>query len=164
MAKPIPEGFVALTPHIIVKDAAKAVEWYKKAFGAKASVCMKGDDGKIMHAELEAFGGRFMIADAMPEYKCFGPEHYKGSPVTMHYYVEDCDAVFKQVVDAGAKGVEQPQDMFWGDRFGKVLDPFGHEWAFATHKVDMTNEEIQKAGDKWMKEMKAQTEKVPSAA
>ncbi len=164
MAKPIPEGLSVLSSHLIVNDVNAAVEWYKKAFKATSSVCVNGPDGKMMHAEIDAFGGRFMLGAAMPDYNNFAPDHFKGTPVGMHFYVEDCDKIFEQVVDAGAEVLSPPEDMFWGDRFGKVKDPFGHEWAFATHKVDLTNEEIQKAGDKWMKEEMGKAKKAHTPA
>lgn len=155
MPKPIPEGFQPLTPHLIVKNADKAIDFYKRAFGAKEEVCMRAPDtGKVMHAELEAFGGRFMLANADDQWKCYGPDYYKGTPVVLHFYVQDCDRAFQQALDAGAEVVQPLEDMFWGDRYGKLKDPFGHEWAIATHKKDMTPAEMQKAGERWFEEFK----------
>jgi PhnB protein len=163
MAKPIPDGFPILTPHLVVNDADKAIAFYKKAFGATEAVCLRTPEGKVMHAELDAYGSRFMLAGASPEWNCFGPDHYKGTGVSMHFYVKDCDQAFKKAVDAGAK-VQQPlEDMFWGDRYGMVVDPFGHQWAFATHKKDLTDEQVRKAGEAWMKGM-AQAKKHAAAA
>lgn len=155
MTKPIPDGFHTLTPHIIVSDAVKAIAFYKRAFGAKEVSAMRGPEGEIMHAELDLFGSRLMLANSSPQWHCFGPEHYKGSPVTLHLYVEDCDKVFAQATKAGAVVVMPVEDAFWGDRYGKLKDPFGHEWSVATHKKDLSATQIEEAGRKWMEQAKA---------
>ena len=142
--EPIPHGFTSITPHFVIKNAAKAIDFYVKAFGAKELCRMPGPDGSIMHAEVEIGGARVMIGEENLEWECKGPKTLGGSPVTIHLYVKDADATFKQAVDAGATGAMPPTDMFWGDRYGKVIDPFGHHWSIATHKEDPTPEEMQK--------------------
>lgn len=146
MAKAIPEGHHTLTGHIIVAGGAQAIDFYKAAFGAEEIGRMNGPDGKsVMHAELKIGDSRLMLADEFPQWGSRGPKSIGGSPVTLHLYVQDADAVFQRAVAAGATVVMPIADMFWGDRYGKLRDPFGHEWSIATHTKDMTNEEITKA-------------------
>jgi len=143
--KPIPEGFHTLTPHLVVKGAGKAIDFYKKAFSAEEIRRVPGPDGKsIMHAELKIGNSRLMLVDEFPEMNARGPESIGGSPVTIHMFVEDADAVFNQAVNAGAQVRMPLADMFWGDRYGVLADPFGHLWSVATHKEDLTPEEIGK--------------------
>jgi PhnB protein len=143
--KPIPEGMRSLTPHIVCANAADAIEFYKKAFNAIEQFRLPGPGGKIMHACLKIGDSMLMMTDEWPDHQAFGPLTLKGTPVTIHYYVEDVDAAFKQAVDAGATVVMPVSDMFWGDRYGLVKDPFGHSWSLATHKRDLSAEEIQQA-------------------
>jgi PhnB protein len=143
--KPIPEGMHTVTPHLICAGAAEAIEFYKKAFGAVELSRMPGSDGKVMHASIRIGDSVIMLNDEMPEWESFGAKHFKGSPVTIHLYVENADAVFEQAVRAGAKVTMPLDDMFWGDRYGKVEDPFGHQWSIGTHVRDVTEEEMQKA-------------------
>jgi PhnB protein len=143
--KPIPEGFHTLTPHLVVKGADQAIEFYKKAFGAKEVGRMPGPDGKtIMHADLIIGDSHLMLVDEFPDMGCLGPQSVGGSPVSIHIYVEDVDTFFKQALAAGAQEKMPLTDMFWGDRYGMVADPFGHTWSIATHKEDLTVEEITK--------------------
>jgi len=143
---PIPEGFHSITPHIICKNAAKAIEFYAKAFGATEVCRLPGPDGKsIMHAEIQIGSSRVMLAEENPEWNCKGPGLLGGTAVVLHMYVKDADAAFKQAVAAGAKTIMPVTDMFWGDRYGKVADPFGHEWSIATHVRDVSPEDMQKA-------------------
>jgi PhnB protein len=143
--RPIPEGYHTLTPHIVVKGAAQAIDFYKKAFGAKEIGRMPGPDGKsIIHADIVIGDSHLMLVDEFPEMNCFGPQSVGGSPVTIHLYVEDADAFFKQAVAAGAQERMPLADMFWGDRYGQITDPFGHTWSIATHKEDLTTEEMIK--------------------
>jgi uncharacterized glyoxalase superfamily protein PhnB len=143
--KPIPEGQHAVTPHLVVRGAAQAIEFYKKAFGAREKVRMPGPDGKsIMHAEIQIGDCSVYLVDEMPQMGCHSPQALGGTPISLHLYVEDADAVFNQAVAAGAKPQMPPMDMFWGDRFGKLADPFGHEWTVATHKEDVSPEEMKK--------------------
>ena len=151
-AKPIPDGYSTLTPHICVDGATKAIDFYKRAFGAEEISKMPAPDGKrLMHAELKIGNSRLMLADDFPEY-CGGhsrdPKSLGASPVTLHLYVADCDTAFKRAVDAGATVKMQLQDMFWGDRYGQVTDPFGHDWSIATHKQDLTPQQIGEAAKK----------------
>jgi uncharacterized glyoxalase superfamily protein PhnB len=144
-SKSIPEGFNTLTPHLVVKGASKAIDFYKKAFGAEEIRRVSGPDGKsIMHAELKIGNSRLMLVDEFPEMNARGPESIGGTPVTIHMFVEDAEAVFNRAVDAGALVRMPLADMFWGDRYGVLADPFGHLWSIATHKEDLTPEEIGK--------------------
>jgi PhnB protein len=143
--KPIPDGYHTLTPHLIVKGAGQAIEFYKKAFGAVEICRAPGPDGNtIMHAELKIGDSRLFLADEFPEMNCRGPQSIGGSPVAIHIYVEDVDAVFNQALAAGAQVVMPLEDAFWGDRYGKLTDPFGHQWSLATHKEDLPPEELSK--------------------
>lgn len=144
--KPIPEGYHTLTPFLSLKDAAKAIEFYKKAFGAQEVEkhdCP--DSSKIMHAVLKIGNSLIMLADEFPEHSCgvSGPTSLKGTTTMMHLYVENADAAFERAVKAGAKVKMPISDMFWGDRYGQIEDPFGHLWSIATHTADLTPEEIE---------------------
>jgi len=143
--KAIPEGMHSVTPHLICAGAAKAIDFYKKAFGAEEGGRMPGPDGKLMHAMIRIGGSPVMLVDEMPEWGALGPKALKGSPVTIHLYVENADAVFERAIKAGAKAVMPIADQFWGDRYGKLEDPFGHHWSVATHVRDVSPEEMQKA-------------------
>ena len=143
-AKPIPEGYHSVTPYLIVKGAARAIEFYKQAFGATEKGRMAQPDGRIGHAEIQIGDSCIMLADEFPERNIVGPESLGGTPVMIHIYVEDVDAVAKQAVAAGAKEVLPVQDQFYGDRSGMFTDPFGHKWNISTHKEDLTAEEIGK--------------------
>jgi PhnB protein len=140
---PIPEGFHSITPHIIVKGAAKAIDFYAKAFGAEEVLRMPTPDGgRLMHAEVKIGNSILMLADEFPEWGGGpSPQSLGGSPVVLGLYVTDVDAVYQQAIAAGATGKMPPADMFWGDRYGKLVDPFGHEWSIATHKEDVSAEE-----------------------
>jgi len=141
--KPIPEGMHSLTPHIVCDGAAEAIEFYKKAFNAREEGRMPGPDGKLIHAMVRIGDSALMLVDEMPQHGALGPKSLKGSPVTIHLYVEDVDATVAQAVKAGAKVTMPIADMFWGDRYGQLEDPFGHHWSVATHKRDLSSEEIR---------------------
>lgn len=147
--KPIPDGFERLVAHLVVDDANKAIEFYRKAFGAEvvAKMPAPGPAGKIMHAEIRFGNSIVMLCDDFPEWgmPARNPKALGGSPVTLHRYVENADAAIERAVKAGATVKMPAMDAFWGDRYGSVVDPFGHEWAFATHKQDLTLEQMQKA-------------------
>jgi uncharacterized glyoxalase superfamily protein PhnB len=140
--KPVREGFHTITPHLIVKGAAAAIDFYKKAFGAKEHSRSPGPGGKLMHADIQIGDSRIMMADEFPEFGAIAPSG--PSPVTIHVYVPDVDATFKQAVDAGATVAMPVGDMPWGDRYGKLVDPFGHSWSVATHKEDVSIEEVER--------------------
>lgn len=141
----IPQGMHTVTPHLICAGAAEAIEFYKQAFGAVELSRMLSPEGKVMHATIRIGDSVIMLNDETPQWESYGPKHLKGSPVTIHLYVEDADAVFAQAVEAGAKPAVPVEDMFWGDRYGRVEDPFGHQWSIGTHVRDVTPEEMQKA-------------------
>ncbi|WP_424362909.1 VOC family protein [Methylocystis parvus] len=144
--KPVPEGMHTLTPHIVCAGAAEAIDFYKKAFGATEFMRMPGPDGKLMHASLRIGDSMLMLVDEMPQWGALGPRALKGASVTLHLAVPNVDEVFAQAVAAGASVKMPVADMFWGDRYGLVIDPFGHEWAIATRIRDMTPEEMMAAG------------------
>ena len=134
-AKVIPEGYHSINPHLIVRNAAQAIEFYKKAFGAEERFRMQGPDGNsIMHAELKIGDSIFMLAEESAEMKCHSPESIGGSPVSMYVYVRDVDAIFNQAVSAGATEMNPVKDQFYGDRSGYLRDPFGHLWSIATQR------------------------------
>jgi uncharacterized glyoxalase superfamily protein PhnB len=141
---PIPQGYHTVTPNLAVHDATKALEFYRKAFGAEETVRMPGPDGKIMHAEFRIGDSVLMLGEEMPDMGSKSPKSLGGTPVKFYVYVEDVDASWKRALDAGANQVMPLQDMFWGDRTGCVEDPFGHQWMLAQHVGDPTPEEIQK--------------------
>jgi|SRR5215831_12722497 len=143
--KKVPEGMHTVTPHLICADATDAMDFYKKAFSAVELSRMSGPDGKLMHGSFRIGDSVLMINEENPQWGAFGPKSLKGSPITIHLYVEDVDAVVDQAVRAGAKLTMRVDDMFWGDRYGKVEDPFGHHWSIGTHVRDVTPEEMRKA-------------------
>ena len=149
------EGFHSVTPHVCVRGAAKAIEFYKKAFGAEEIVRMAGPDGQlIMHSEIKIGDSIIMIVDEMPEMKGWlSPQALNGTTVGLALYVPDVDKAYQRAIDAGASEIMPVMDMFWGDRYGKVKDPFGHHWAIATHTQDLTPEEIQKGAEAFFSQM-----------
>ena len=141
--KPIPEGFNSVTPHLVVRGAAEAIEFYKNAFGAVERVRVPGPDGNsIMHASLKIGDSVVMLVDEFPDMGCISPSSTNGTPVTVHLYLEDVDTVFARAINAGAKETMPLENTFWGDRYGKLEDPFGHSWSLATHIEDLTPEQI----------------------
>jgi PhnB protein len=143
--RPIPEGMHTVTPRLNCAGAADAIEFYQRAFGAVELSRMSGPDGKLIHARICIGDSVIMLNDEMPDWGAFGPKSLKGSPVSIHLYVEDADAAFDQVIAAGAKVTMPLDDMFWGDRYGKLEDPFGHQWSIGTHKRDVSPDEMQEA-------------------
>ena len=143
--KGIPEGLHSLTPHLVLNDASAAIEFYKKAFGATEVMRLAAPNGKLMHGCININGSSVMLVDEHPEMGAQAPTTLKGTPVTIHLTVPDVDAVAKQAVAAGAKIVMPVADMFWGDRYGIVEDPFGHRWSVATPKRSLSLPEIQAA-------------------
>ena len=144
-AKTIPNDMHTVTPHLVCAGAAEAIEFYKKAFNAIEVGRLPGPQGKLMHAMIRIGDSSVMLVDEMPEWCSLGPKSLKGSPVTIHLYVEDVDSVVARAVAAGAKVTMPVADMFWGDRYGKLEDPFGHQWSVATHLRDVSPEEMQQA-------------------
>ena len=142
--KPIPEGFHTVIPHLVIKGAAEAIEFYKKAFGATEMMRLPGPDGKLMHGSVKIGDSVVFLVDENPQWGASGPQALGGTPVTIHLYVEDVDAAFNQAVEAGATAKMPPSDMFWGDRYGWLIDPFGHNWSLATRKQDLTPEQVAK--------------------
>ena len=147
-AKPIPEGYHSLTPSLAVDDAAQAIEFYKQAFGARERVRMPAPDGRIAHAELEFGDSVLTLADTFDQSAFRPPRELGGTTGSVLLYVEDVDAIVGQAVEAGATVTMPVEDVFWGDRYGQVTDPFGHVWQVATHKEDLTPEQMmERAGE-----------------
>lgn len=145
---PIPPGMHTITPHLVCAGAADAIEFYKKAFNAEELARLPGPDGKLMHALIKIGDSMAMLVDEYPEWGSLGPNARHGTSVTLHLYVEDADGRFQQAVDAGCTVRMPLADTFWGDRYGIVQDPFGHQWSIATHIRDVSPEEIQAAAGK----------------
>ncbi len=144
--QPIPEGFTAVTPSLVVEGASDAIAFYQRAFGAVELDRAVGPDGeKIMHATIRIGDANIMVNDEFPEWGVFGPGKYGGSAVSLHLYVADADASFAQAVEAGATATMPMSDTFWGDRYGQLKDPFGHVWSVATHKQDVSAEALKQA-------------------
>jgi PhnB protein len=154
----VPAGFHTVTPQLILDNAAKSIDWYKKAFGVEEVSRATGPDGKILHADLRIGNSHIMVNDAMGGAK--GPKATGGSPASLWIYVEDCDALYNRAVSAGAQLGPGPmgklQDQFWGDRCGTVIDPEGYRWTIASRKEDLTREEMEKRQAEWMKQFAAQ--------
>jgi len=153
--KPIPEGYGTVTPYLTIKGAAKALEFYKEAFGASEQLRLTAPDGSIGHAEIRIGDSSIMLADDCAEAACRNPQTLGGSSVALHVYVEDVDARFAQAVNAGAEVVRPVQDQFYGDRTGSLRDPFGHVWFIATHKEDLSPEELGRRAEAMFKKSQA---------
>jgi PhnB protein len=145
--KPIPEGYHSVTPYLIVKGAAQAIAFYEQAFGAQELYRMPGPDGRVGHAELRIGDSRIMLADEHPEVGALSPGSVGGSPVTIHLYVEDVDATFARATAAGARTTRPVADQFYGDRLGILTDPFGHVWSVATHREDVSEDEMRRRAE-----------------
>ena len=150
MAKLIPDGFHTTTPSIVVKNSKEAIEFYKNAFDAKEIYQMPTPDGKTMHAMIQIGDSFVMMSDEFPQMGALSPTTVGGTSTTIHLYVEDADKIYNSAIEKGAKPAMPMMDAFWGDRYGSVVDPFGHSWAIATHKIDMSPEEMQKAAKEFM--------------
>jgi len=150
---PIPEGYHSLQIYLAVEDASKAIDFYKEAFGAEETIRMPGPDGKVAHAELQIGDSKLMLSDPFPHSDVRPPSERGGPTASIFMYVDDVDATFEQAQRAGATVVSELEDMFWGDRFGTVADPFGHVWAMATHKEDLSEEEMAERSKAAMAEM-----------
>lgn len=148
MSKPVkavPEGFHTLTPHLVVRNAKEALEFYKNAFGAEIGYVALMPDGKVMHAGLKIGDSMLMLNDEMPEYGALSPLSMGGTPVTIHIYTEKVDEAFNRAVSAGAQVKMPLMDQFWGDRYGVVTDPYGHKWSLAAHVRDLSPEEMERS-------------------
>ena len=143
--KPIPDGMCTVTPHLICAGASDAIDFYKKAFGAAEKLRFSMPNGKLMHASIQIGDSTIFLVDEMPGHGALGPKALKGSPVTIHLYVDDVDAFTARAVAAGARMTMPVSDMFWGDRYGQIEDPFGHRWSIATHLRDMSLDEMHQA-------------------
>jgi PhnB protein len=151
-AKAIPEGYHSVTPYLIVDDAAGAIEFYRKVFGARELMRMPAPDGQIGHAELTIGDSRIMLADAFPDMGARSPRAIGGSPVHLYLYVEDVDAVTNKALAAGAKELRPVKDKFYGDRSGTIEDPFGHVWHVSTHKEDVAADELKRRAERAMQQ------------
>jgi PhnB protein len=157
MPQPIPQGYHTITPYLAVDDAAKAIDYYKRAFGAKERLRMDAPGGKIGHAELEIGDSLVMVSDPFPQSSTKPPSQLGGTSGSVFMYVEDVDSVVQDAIDAGATVTMPVEDMFWGDRFGTVQDPFGHQWSIATHVEDVPPEEMAERAKAAMAEMGSST-------
>ena len=146
--KPIPDGMHTVTPHLVCAGAADAIEFYKNAFNAVELGRIPGPQGKLIHAMIRIGDSAVMLVDEFPEWGSLGPRSLKGSPVTIHLYVDDVDAFAQRAVAAGATVTMPIEDMFWGDRYGQLEDPFGHRWSIATHTRDVPAEEMRQAAQR----------------
>jgi PhnB protein len=154
MAKPIPEGYHSITPYLAVKDAAQAIDFYKRAFGAQEVERMPGPGGKgVMHAEIKIGDSRVMLSDEFPGSGCASPQSLGGTTCQLFIYVPDVDSAYQQAISAGATSAMPVSDMFWGDRYGKLSDPFGHQWGLATHKEDVSPQEMKKRSEAFFEQM-----------
>lgn len=150
---PIAPNCNSVNVYLIVKDGQAAIDFYKKAFGGEGGACLKGPDGSVMHAEVTIGNSTVMLGQENEQWGMVSAETIGNSPVSIMLYVDDCDAVFKQAIEAGCTEVSPVEDQFWGDRHGKVADPFGYQWGIATHIEDMSAEEMKKRGEAWMASM-----------
>ena len=150
MVKPIPEGYHSVTPYLVVDDAAQAIEYYKKAFGAEEKFRMPMGD-RIGHAEIKIGDSHIMLADPFPDMGHKSPKAYGGTPVSVMLYVDDVDSVFRQAVDAGATETRPVENQFWGDRMGTLTDPFGHVWSLATTVEEVSPDEMQRRMEQFSK-------------
>ncbi len=154
--KPIPDGYHSVTPYMTLSDCARAIDFYKRAFGAQEVARMDAPGGKIGHAEIKIGDSLIMMADEFPGGDCRSPQSLRGTSINLFIYVKDADAVFNQAVAAGARVTQPLADQFWGDRYGRLTDPFGHSWAVATHKEDVAPAEMQKRAQAAMAKMAQQ--------
>ena len=153
--RPIPEGYHTATPYLVAADAAAAIEFYKRAFGAQEIMRIAGPDGRVGHAEVTIGDSRIMLSDEFPDMGTRGPKMLGGSPVSIYLYVEDVDALTQRALAAGAKAVRPVEDKFYGDRSGTLEDPFGHTWHVATHKEDLSAEEVRRRAEEFMRQQHA---------
>jgi len=152
--KPVPPGFNTVSAYLIVKNAVEALDFYQRAFGAKPGLRMAGPDGQsTMHAEMRLGNSTVMLTDENPQWNSKSPQSLGGTPASLHLYVDDVDAVFQRAVEAGCTVRYPVMDTFWGDRYGKLQDPFGHEWGIATHKEDVDEDEMARRAQEFFASM-----------
>jgi PhnB protein len=156
--KPVPPGFHTLTPYLVIRDASKAIEFYKQAFGAKVREVHYTPDGKVMNASLKIGDSIVMMSDEFPFGPCKSPQSLGSTTIIVHIYVKDVDKLYNQAVAAGAKVAMPLMDAFWGDRYGQLEDPFGHRWSLAAHNRDLTPKQIEEGGKAAMAEMAKQAQ------
>ena len=156
MVNPIPDNCNTINAYVIVKDAKAAMEFYAKAFGGTVGCAMNAPDGSVTHGEVTIGNSTLMLSQENPQWEMKSAETLGGSPISLHVYVEDSDSVFKQAVEAGCHEIMPVTDMFWGDRYGKVVDPFGIQWGIATHKEDLTEDQLQERANEWFSQMAQQ--------
>jgi PhnB protein len=161
--RPVPLGYHTVAPHLCVDGAARALDFYRKALGAQELICMKIPGGKIGHAEMQIGDSRIMLSDEFPDFGNLSPKTLGGTPVTIHLYVKDVDALASQAVAAGAKVMIPVADQFYGDRSGRIQDPFGHVWIISTHIEDVTPEEVERRTEAYMKQFEAKKQKKSSS-
>lgn len=153
-AKPVPDGFNTVSAYLVVTDVEEAMAFYGKAFGAESGAVMRTPDGKsVMHAEMRIGNSTVMLSQESPQWGTKAAETLGGSPVSLHLYVQDADKAFQRAVDGGCEVAAPLMDAFWGDRYGKVKDPFGLQWGIATHKEDLTEKEVAKRAAAWFASM-----------
>jgi PhnB protein len=157
MAKKLPKGMTAVTPHLVIAGAEKALDFYVRVFGATEDYRLAGPDGKVAHAQIRIGGAPIMLGEEAPDWGSFSPRTLKGSPVAVHLYVDDVDAFMAKAEKGGAKITAPAADMFWGDRYGKLEDPFGHRWSVATFVREVGPEEMEKAMAEMMKDAHKQS-------
>jgi PhnB protein len=163
--KPIPEGYHTLTPGLVVRNGAEAIEWYKRGLGATEVMRMMSPDGKrLMHGELKIGDSVLMLGEEMPGMPVAWPKGKEQPPMGLYMYVADVDAAYEKAVGAGAKGVQPPKDMFWGDRYARIVDPYGHHWGIATHKEDVPPDELKRRGEAWAKKQAEKMKKKKAPA
>ena len=154
----IPKGYHTITPNLIVRGALEAIEFYQRAFGAENLGAMTGPDGKVMHAEIRVGDSIVMLSDENEAWGAKSPMSTNGNSITLHVYVQDADAAFARAVEAGARPTMPVMDAFWGDRYGQVMDPYGHQWSIAHRQKNLSDAEIRQAAEEWMSQMGAQAE------
>lgn len=154
--KPIPDGFHVITPYLTVRGATVAMTFYTRAFGARETLRLTGSNGAIVHAEMRIGDSPFMLGEESPAWDAFSPKHFNGTPVKICLYVADVDAQFRQAVDAGATVKRPLTDEFYGDRTAHLLDPYGHSWHLATRKENLTQEQMQRRMEEWMRKQQQQ--------
>ncbi|HXV45794.1 MAG TPA: VOC family protein [Nitrososphaera sp.] len=159
---PVPKGYHTITPGLAVRNAAEAIDFYKKALGAKEKMRMPGPDGKVMHAELQIGDSSIMLGEENVQMNHLSPLSLNGSPVGLYVYVSDADKVFDQAIRVGATAAMPMMDQFWGDRAGMITDPFGHKWWIATHRRNLTPKEMKKSAEEWFAQQ-AQQQQIAQA-